>query len=475
MSEDFRLLVAGEWIETGAWLEVTSPYDGRVVGRCARAGADEATRAVESAAGALADGPPPQHQRARVLERASDELLAHTEALARSIAEESGKPLGSARTEVARASDTLRFAAAETRTLAGSMVPYDASASGEGKLGFTLHRPKGVVAAITPFNFPLNLVCHKIAPAFAAGCPVVVKPAGDTPLTALRLADVLVRCGMPEGYLHVVVGPSGDIAPAITAPEAVRVITFTGSSGVGYQLQRDNPHKKVLMELGNNAPVLVDASADLGHAADKLAATGHGFAGQSCISAQRVYVHQDVHDDFVQRLVSASQSLVVGDPLAEGTQVGPMIRSADRDHVVGLVREAVAHGAKLRCGGEVNDDGTLQPTVLDDVTQDLRVSRDELFAPVLVVRRVADVDEGIALANDSRYGLQAGVFTGDLETALRAVNELSYGGVTVNESPTFRADQQPYGGTRESGNTREGPAWALPEYLEETVAIIDRL
>lgn len=475
MSEDLRLLVADEWIDTGAWLEVTNPYDGQVVGRCAKAGAEEASRAVDAAAAAHAAGPPPQHERARVLERASDELGEHTETFAHSIAAESGKPLGSARTEVARASDTLRFAAVEARKLTGAMVPYEASASGEGKLGFTLRRPKGVVAAITPFNFPLNLVCHKIAPAFAAGCPVVVKPAGDTPLTALRLADVLVRCGMPAGYLHVVAGSSRDVAPAITEPDAVRVITFTGSSDVGYQLQRDNPHKPVLMELGNNAPVLVDASADLDHAADKLAATGHGFAGQSCISAQRVYVHQEVHDDFVQRLVTASESLVVGDPLDERTQVGPMIRAEDRDRVLDMVREATEHGAKIRCGGAVNDDGTLQPTVLDDVAQDLRVSRDELFAPVLAVRRVADVDEGIALANDSRYGLQAGVFTGDLETALRGVHELSYGGVTVNESPTFRADQQPYGGMRESGNTREGPAWAVPDYLEETVAVIDRL
>jgi acyl-CoA reductase-like NAD-dependent aldehyde dehydrogenase len=474
MPEELELLVAGEWTDTGDWLEVASPYDGRVVGRCPTAGAGDAADAVEAAAAAFADGPPPQHERAAVLERASDEIARRREELARGIAEEAGKPLGSARTEAARASDTLRFAAVEARTLTGQMVPLEASAAGAGKLGFTLQRPKGVVAAITPFNFPLNLVCHKVAPAIAAGCPVVLKPAGATPLSALRLARILLDCGLPLAWLHVLMGSAGEIGPAITEPETVRVITFTGSVDVGHQLERDHPHTPVLAELGNNTPVVIDDSADVARAAEKLAATGHGFAGQSCISAQRVYVHQRVADDFLDRLVVASEALAVGDPLDEATQVGPMIRPENRDRVLGLVRDAAESGAKIRTGGEVNEDGTLQPTVVDGVAPDWPVCREELFAPVLTVQRVADLDEGIALANDSRYGLQAGVFTADLDAALRAVGELAYGGVTVNESPTFRADQQPYGGLRDSGNTREGPAWAIHDYLEETVAVIDR-
>ncbi|MDP9405743.1 MAG: aldehyde dehydrogenase family protein, partial [Actinomycetota bacterium] len=415
----------------------------------------------------------PQHERAAVLERARELVRDRADAFARSIAEEAGKPLKTARAEVARCQDTLLFAAVEARKLAGSVVPFEASSNGAGKLGFTLHHPKGVVAAITPFNFPLNLVAHKLAPAFAAGCPVVLKPAGDTPLTALLLARTLAEAGMPRGFLNVVTGPSAQVGAAITAPDAVAVISFTGSTQVGRALAEANPHKTVLLELGNNTPVIVDASADLRRAAAKLAATGYSFAGQSCISAQRVYVHRQMRDDFVALLTDAVAALKVGDPLDADTDVGPLIRPEDRDRVVAWIREAQDAGAKLRLGGEVNADGTLQPAILDDVTPDMKVSSEEVFGPVLAVQPVADLDEAIRLANATRYGLQAGIFTGDLAAALRAARELVFGGVTVNESPTYRADQMPYGGVRDSGNTREGPAYAVRDYLEETVVVVD--
>ncbi len=468
----YDLLIDGEHVATDDRTDVVNPYNGEVVGSVAVATSDHAERAVDAAAAALRRGAPAQHERAEALERARTLLAERADDFARCIAEESGKPLKTARAEAARGQDTLLFSAVEARKLAGTVVPFEASSAGAGKIGFTLYHPKGVVAAITPFNFPLNLVMHKLAPAFAAGCPVVLKPAGDTPLTALLLADTLVEAGWPRGFLNVLTGPSSQIGPVMTGREEVAVISFTGSTDVGRSLQESNPHTPVLMELGNNTPVIVDASADLELAASRLAATGYSYAGQSCISAQRVYVNSAVADDFVALLTDKVSALKVGDPLDPDTDVGPLIRPDDRDRVVEWVNEAQEQGAKLRLGGEVNDDGTLQPVVLTDVTPQMRVCAEEVFGPVLAVQAVADLDEAIRLANDTPFGLQAGIFTRDLGAALRAARQLVFGGVTVNESPTFRVDQQPYGGVRDSGNTREGPAWSVRDYLEETVVII---
>jgi acyl-CoA reductase-like NAD-dependent aldehyde dehydrogenase len=468
---EYGLLINGEWETTAQQSEVRSPYSGDVVGKVAVAGADEANRAVDAAAAALRSMPP-QHERADALETARGLVRDRAEDIARCIAEESGKPVKTAMAEVARAQDTLLFSAIQARTLAGEVVPFEGSSQGAGKLGFTIYRPKGVVAAITPFNFPLNLVVHKLAPAFAAGCPVVLKPAGNTPLTALLLAELLLEAGWPPGALNVVTGPSSAIGPVLTGRPEIAVISFTGSTGVGHALQESNPRIPVLMELGNNTPVIVDASADVELAASRLAATAYSFAGQSCISAQRVYVHQQVKDAFLDALVEKVAALKVGDPLDPDTDVGPLIDADDRERVVAWIDEAQDAGAKLRLGGEVNADGTLQPTILDDVTPDMKVSAQEVFGPVLALQPIADLDEGIRLANATTYGLQAGIFTRDFTAAMRAARELVYGGVTVNESPTFRADQQPYGGMRDSGNTREGPAWSVREYLDETVVIL---
>ena len=467
-----RLLIGGVWTDAEEHQEVRNPYSSEVIGRIAMAGEAAAAEAVTAATEALALKAPPQHARAETLERARALVRERREVLARIVAEESGKPLGTARVEADRCADTLLFAAVEARKLAGRMVPMEASASGEGKLAFTMLSPRGVVAAITPFNFPLNLVCHKLAPAFAAGCPVVLKPAGDTPFSALALAEILMDAGMPEGFLSVLTGSSSVIGPAITRPDAVKVISFTGSTEVGRRLAADNPGKRVLLELGSNAPAIIDATADVARAAERLARTGFSHAGQSCISAQRVYVHRDVRDRFMDCLVQEVRALVTGDPLREGVDVGPLIRPGDRDRVLEWIDEAVRAGAKVCLGGKVNEDGTLQPTILDDVTPDMKVSRQEVFGPVLAVQTVQDVDEGIRLANDSRYGLHAAIFTSDHDTALRAAAALDYGGVLVNDSPTYRADQMPYGGVRDSGNTREGPAWAVREYLEEKVVVL---
>ena len=467
----YTLVIDGDPIDTDETREIRSPYSGDVVGEVAVADAGHATRAARVAETALAQGPPPQHERATALERARTLVAERAEDFARSIAEEAGKPITTARAEVERCQDTLTYAAIEARTLGGEVVPFDGSAQGAGKLGFTVFEPKGAVFAITPFNFPLNLVCHKLAPAFAAGCPVIVKPAGDTPLTAHLLVDTLHEAGVPPAMLQILTGSSSTIGEAVLASEAVRVISFTGSTEVGHMLMEQNPHKEVLAELGSNSPVLVDASADIPTVAARLAKTGYSYAGQSCISAQRVYVHQQSKDALLDQLAEQVAALRVGDPLDDDTDVGPLIRPDDRDRVKAWVDEAVAQGAKLRLGGEVNDDGTLQPVILDDVTQDMKVSREEIFGPVLVIQPVADMDEAVRLANDSRYGLNAGIFTADHDTALRAVRDLRFGAVLVNESPTYRADQMPYGGVRDSGNTREGPRYAVQDYLERKLVV----
>ena len=469
-----QLLVGGVWEDTDERQKVLNPYDGSLVGDTAVATREHAERAVDLAAEAHASGArPAEYERADLLHDASVAIRDRAEELARCLAEEAGKPLKAARNEIQRGSDTFEFASLEARKLVGEVIPTAGSSAGVGKLGFTLLRPKGVVGAISPFNFPFNLVCHKLAPAFAAGCPVVLKPSGETPFVALELAKLLIEVGLPSGFLSVLTGPSSEIGPVLTGRDEVTVISFTGSTEVGYRLASDSPKKTVLLELGSNSPVIVDETADLEHAASRVAGTAFSYAGQSCISAQRLYVHESVAAAFREVFVAKIEELRTGDPLDESTDVGPLIRERDRDRIVSWIEEAVAEGAKVRTGGRLNDDGTLPPTVVEDVTPQMKVSCQEIFGPVVAVATYRDFDEAIRLSNDSRYGLHAGLFTTKLDRALRAARELVFGGVTINESPTFRLDQQPYGGVRESGNTREGPAWAVHDYLEETAVLIN--
>jgi acyl-CoA reductase-like NAD-dependent aldehyde dehydrogenase len=365
------------------------------------------------------------------------------------------------------------MAAVEARKLAGELVPMDATQAGEGKLAFTLRRPIGVVGAISPFNFPLNLVAHKIAPALAAGCAVVLKPAGQTPLSALLLAELELEAGLPPGWLNVVVGPSSEIGDVLVEDDRVRAISFTGSSDVGWKLRERAPKKRVNLELGNATPVIVDRTADLDLAAEKVAANGFSFAGQSCISVQRVYVERPSYDGFLERLLPRVEALVTGDPADEDTEVGPVIDDDARERILEWIAEARDAGARVLTGGDVQGD-LIRPTVIADAGPDLKVSREEVFGPVVTVTPFESLDEAIALANGTRYGLQAGIFTRELETALRAGEELEFGGITVNEAPTFRADQMPYGGVKDSGNTREGPAYAVRELTEDRLVIIER-
>ena len=468
--QERKLLLDGEWIETGEWQDVNSPYSGEPVARIARAGAEHARKALDAAERAMR-APLPGHERAAILDRVAALLRDRHDEVARTISAEAGKPMKAARVEAERAVSTYTMAAVEARRLAGDVVPMDASAAGVGKIAYTMRVPVGIVGAITPFNFPLNLVAHKIAPALAAGCAVVLKPAGQTPMSALLLGELETEAGLPPGWLNVLVGPSAEIGDVLVEDERVKLITFTGSSGVGWKIRERAAKKRVNLELGNATPVVVESDADIEEAATKLAANAFSFAGQSCISVQRIYVQRAAYEDFISRFVPKVEALKVGDPSEEDTDVGPVIDDEARERILSWVDEARSAGATVLTGGEIVD-GLLRPTVIADVTPDMKVSCQEVFGPLCTVNPYDSSEEAFALANGTEYGLQAGIFTGSVKTALAAAAALEFGGVTVNEAPTFRADQMPYGGVKASGNTKEGPHYAVREMTEERLIVL---
>lgn len=465
---DHKLLAAGEWVESGNWSEVRSPYDDSVVGRVALGDAATVERAIAAAHDAFLHADFPQHERAAVLDRAAELAGERVEDLALTIAAEAGKPIKTATVEAQRCVATLTFSAVEARKLTGGTVPMEASAAGAGKLGVMLRVPYGVVGAISPFNFPLNLVAHKLGPAIAGGNAVVLKPAGQTPISALKLAAILFEAGLPDGWLSVVPGPGSTVGNAIVEHELTTALSFTGSAAVGWDIRSRVPHKKVNLELGSNAPLIVNDDGDWEAAADKAQIHAFSHAGQSCISIQRILVHEDIAEAFTARLLANVEKLKVGDPLDSETDVGPLITPGDRDRVKAWIDEAVAAGAELLTGGELVDEGRcLAPTLLGSPPKEAKVWCEEIFGPVATVDTFSDFEQALAMANDSKFGLQAGVFTRDIGRGLQAARTLEFGGVLINEVPTFRADQQPYGGVKDSGNTREGPAFAVLELTEE--------
>ncbi|MGH8870090.1 MAG: aldehyde dehydrogenase family protein [Actinomycetes bacterium] len=461
------MLIDGAWRDAGerGTSEVRSPYDGSLLATVPAGGQGDVDRAVSAAKDALTRDDFARPDRAALLDRAAVVLAERTEEFARIVAAEAAKPIKTARAEAARAVETFRFSAAEARTFTGEVVPMEATASATDKTAFTLRVPIGVVAAISPFNFPLNLVAHKIAPAIAAGCPVVLKPASQTPVSAMTLVEMLHDLGVPRGWLNIVTGSGSAVGGALTGHPDVSYVTFTGSPEVGWGIQERAPRKKVRLELGSNSPLIVDADGDWETAATKAAVHGFSHAGQSCISTQRVYVHESVADDFLGVLVPKVEALRTGDPMSEDTDLSSLISGDDTTRVSSWIEEATAAGAKVLCGGEVVD-GVLRPTVVDNVTADMKLQCREIFGPVVTITRFRGFDDALAAANDSVFGLQAGVFTRDVGKALKAARTLQFGGVLVNEVPTARADQQPYGGVKDSGNTREGPRYAVEEMTE---------
>ena len=473
MSDVRSIPLAGERFTSTQFLEVRSPYDNSLIGKIPACTSADVDRAVAVARAALQAGPMPLWRRAQILDIAAVRLTERREEFAQIISRESAKPIKTARVEAERAAGTFSFAAAEARTLAGEMIPLDALQSGEGKFGFTLRVPIGVVGAIAPFNFPLNLVVHKVAPAIAAGCPVVLKPASQTPFSSIVLAEMLIdECGLPADYLQVVTGGGSTVGNALVDHPDIALITFTGSPDVGWGIRSRAPRKRVGLELGNNAPVIIEADGNWLQAADKIRMAGFSHAGQSCISTQRIFVHSSIAAQFTDALAERVATLVVGDPADEATDVSALISTSERDRVKSWIDEAVTQGAQLVSGGVIGDDGVLRPTILANVSHDMKVCAGEVFGPVVAIAAYDDLDEALRLANDSAFGLQAAIFTSDIGKGLKAIRTLDFGGVLVNEVPTWRADQQPYGGLRDSGNTREGPAFSVKEMTEIRMVVI---
>jgi acyl-CoA reductase-like NAD-dependent aldehyde dehydrogenase len=469
-TREWPLLIAGEHLATGTTRSIYSPWDGSEVATVSVGGRAEALRAVDAAADAMKEGLA-THERAAILDRAALGVEDRADELATIMALEIGKPVTAAHVEIGRCVETLRFSAAAARALSGRVIQMDAHRAGPNHLGFTLRVPIGVVAAITPFNFPLNLAAHKVGPALAAGCATVLKPPSGAPLTNLVLTEILWDAGLPPGWLSVVVGNSAEIGDVFVEDDRVRAITFTGSSKVGWDLRARAPRKRVALELGNSTPLIVCADADLEAAAQVAAATGFGFAGQSCISVQRVLVEESAADQFTDLLTARASATRLGDPLDPDTVVGPVINAAERDRVVHALDAARSSGARELAGGRGEHDH-LMPTVLTDVPRDADAYCKELFGPVVVVNRFARFEDALEMANETPYGLQAGIYTRDINRALTAAAKLEFGGVTINETPSFRVDQMPYGGVKESGNTREGPFDTVLELTEERMVVV---
>jgi len=478
MTQTYSMMVAGKAADGDETFEVRSPYDGAVVGITSWANSDMVEQAVEHAHQLSSEAANlPIHVRADALLEISRHIADRSDELAELITAENGKPLMWARAEVGRAVAVFRLAAEEARRWSGDAMRLDTDKAAAGRLAYVRRVPRGAVLAISPFNFPLNLVSHKVAPAIAVGAPVVLKPAPKTPLSALVLGQLIAETDLPTGMVSVLNVPN-EQASDLVADARLPVVSFTGSGPVGWQIQKAVPHKHVTLELGGNAAAVVcsdwSGDEDLDWAATRVATFSNYQAGQSCIGVQRVFVAEAVYDDFKQRLVSAVEALEVGDPSDEATQVGPVINEEAAVRIEAWVSEAVEGGATVLTGGG-RAGTTVEPTVLEGVASSAKVSCDELFGPVVVVEPVADETAAFERVNDSPYGLQAGVFTHNLQTAFHAHRELEVGGVIIGDVPSYRADQMPYGGVKQSGVGREGVRYAMADYTYERVMVLTGL
>ncbi|WP_312910231.1 aldehyde dehydrogenase family protein [Natronosalvus caseinilyticus] len=463
------LHIESDWIETEETIPVRNKYDGTVIEEVSKATPADVADAIAAAREATETmRKMPAHERADILEETAQLIEERTDEFAEVMAAEAGKPIGTARGEVGRAVSTFTFSAEEAKRLGGEEIPLDAQPGNGNRIAFTKRFPKGVIGAISPFNFPLNLVAHKLGPAFAGGNTVVLKPATTTPLTAIKLTETLFDAGLPRDALNLVIGSGSTVGQALLDSDDVDHYTFTGSRAVGKQVTANAGLASVSLELGNNSPVIVHEDADVEDAADRIIDGGFSYAGQMCISVQRVLVHEAVHDDLVDALVARVEDLTVGDPLEETTDVGPMIDEGDAERIEEWIANATEQGAELVVGGD-RDGAVLEPTIVDGATQEMDVVCREAFAPVLAIQTYDDVDDAIQLANDTDYGLQAGIFTFDHRVGLKAATNIDCGGVMINDISTFRADHQPYGGSKASGIGREGPKYAVHEMTEERV------
>ncbi|HZA53190.1 MAG TPA: aldehyde dehydrogenase family protein [Candidatus Udaeobacter sp.] len=461
-----KVFLAGSWVDKSNKIEVRNPFDNSIIDTVPKADSGDVETALAFAErGAKAMAKLSSYDRWRILRKTADLMAARSEELGQLISKEEGKVVAEGRGEAARAVETMMGSAEEAKRLHGETVPLDADPSGSKKLGFTLRVPCGVVAAIAPFNFPLNLVCHKVGPALAAGNSVIVKPASDTPLSALRLTEILLEAGLPPEGIQCIPGSGGEIGDAIVKDRRVRKITFTGSREIGDRICRMAGIKKVTMELGSNSPLIIMPDADLEKVAAAVVMTGYGNAGQTCISTQRVLTSKKIYGDFLGALKPKVEALTTGNQLDESSKVGPMVKESEAVRVDSWINEAVASGARLVAGGGRRG-AIYMPAIVADVKPEMRISRDELFGPAVGVAPFNTIEEAIALANDSVYGLAAGIFTENVEWAMKFAREAEAGNLHVNWGPQWRVDLMPYGGLKDSGFGKEGPRYAVEEMTE---------
>ena len=463
MSKQYKMLINGKWLSGRETIDVTNPYNREVLGTIPKATKQDVNAAIESAQQAFEIiSNMPAHQRSKILEKTSELIQKHQEEITKIIASESGKAWKYAFGEVSRGVETFKFAAEEAKQIHGETISMDASPNSENRMGFFIRTPIGVIGAISPFNFPLNLVAHKVAPAIAAGNSVVLKPATATPLTALKMAELLIKAGLPDGALNIIMGSGSTVGDWLVTDPRVAMITFTGSPPVGKYIMSRGGLKKYTMELGSNSAVIICEDADLVKAVPRCIVGAYANSGQVCISIQRIYVHQSIEREFVNQFVEATRKQVVGDPLDKNCDVGPMIDIHEAERTEQWIQEAVAGGAEILTGGKLN--GTMfEPTVLTNVKSNMKVISDEIFAPVVSIIPYLDFDDVLCQVDDSRYGLQAGIYTQQIERAFKAIKKINVGGIMINDGPIFRVDHMPYGGNKESGIGREGLKYAIEE------------
>tara|TARA_B100001093_G_scaffold108393_1_gene100618 strand:+ start:518 stop:1933 length:1416 start_codon:yes stop_codon:yes gene_type:complete len=467
-----KLYFKGAWRGGDELIEVINPFDGQIVDTVPRATAQDVEEAIESAQRGAEDMKSlTGYERFEILSRATALIRQRADEIARTLSLEEGKPLAEALFEVDRSAQTLELSGEEAKRLSGEVLPLDGGKGVKNKLGFTLRVPCGVIAAIAPFNFPLNLVCHKVGPAIAAGNSVILKPASDTPLVSLKLVEILLEAGLPPLGISCLTGSGSLIGEKICSDPRVRKISFTGSKEVGERICAVAGLKKVTMELGSNCPLVVLPDADLDEVANLAVSSAYTNAGQVCISAQRLIVMDSVREGLIETMKPKVEALKVGDQLLEETGIGPMVRKSDASRVESWIQEAVGDGAQLVCGGE-RDGALMQPTLLDGATPDMRVCREELFGPAVSVMSVSSIDEAIRLANDTEFGLSAGLFTKDIDAAMRFAREVDSGNIHINWGPLWRTDAMPYGGMKGSGMGKEGPKYAIEEMTEMKSVVI---
>lgn len=466
-----KLYINGEWVAADSYNDLFSPYSGEKIGEIPKASANDVLSAIDAAEQA---GKGSQqltaYERAEILEQLAGLFKENKEKAAEIISLESAKPYKYAIAEVERTIETYKFAAEEAKRMTGEMIPMDAAKGGANTLAYTIRQPIGVVAAITPFNFPQNLVAHKVGPAIAVGNPIVLKPASQTPLSAFFLAEMLEQTDLPKGAFNLVTGSGREIGDLLVGSEKVKMITFTGSPPVGKGIKEKAGLKKVVLELGSNAGLLVDEHVDLDLVVERAVTGAFSNQGQVCISLQRIYVMENLFDEFIGKFKAATEKLVVGDPMQKDTDISAMISKGEQERAETWVSEAVEEGADLVLGGMVKQ-AAFQPTILSNVPSLSKVSCQEVFAPIVSVNPIKSLDEGIRYINDSDFGLQAGIFTNDIKNAFKASEQLEVGGVIINDIPTFRVDQMPYGGVKESGTGKEGLKYAMEEMTEMKLVV----